>query len=244
MAYNEILGCFYHKNGKQHIRNVVFDDSVAIKGAGAPTSSTVADFEGQVYTDTTNKVSYICVGINKATGQYTWQAVEGEGGGGGGGNAGLEFKHVNTLSLAQLAVFLNANIDNPLIKYLKIKFTNTVEVSIPQYTIAYSNGAISSVSAGTALSEVADGYFSLGEVDRTAEVAKFSCDENFNGVVSINYSSSPAISYKFYGTTSMSTSAADTYTQTVSGIATTVTSTDATVFNVSYLNDGSITDPV
>ena len=71
MAYD--LGNFYHKNGKQHIRNVVFDDSVSLFGTTAPSSTTAADYVGQVYVDEVGQVAYVCVSIDLATGTYVWK---------------------------------------------------------------------------------------------------------------------------------------------------------------------------
>lgn len=44
-----------------------------LSGAGAPTSSTAANYLGQTYIDTTNKIPYMCVGIDNGT--YTWVAI-------------------------------------------------------------------------------------------------------------------------------------------------------------------------
>lgn len=44
-----------------------------LSGAGAPTSSTAANYLGQTYIDTANKIPYMCVDIDNGT--YTWVAI-------------------------------------------------------------------------------------------------------------------------------------------------------------------------
>lgn len=58
-------------------------DSIAIRGAGAPTTSTVGQV-GTLYEDTTNGDLYICTAVSGST--YTWEEV----GAGGGGSAVTE----------------------------------------------------------------------------------------------------------------------------------------------------------
>ena len=55
-------------------------DSLIIKGAGAPTTSTVGTV-GKLYEDTTNGKLYQCTAVSGST--YTWEEVGGGGGGGG-----------------------------------------------------------------------------------------------------------------------------------------------------------------
>lgn len=241
MAYNEILGCFYHKDGKQHIRNVKFDDSITINGNGVPTSSTAADFEGQTYIDKTNGAAYICTSANKELGTYTWKEATYEG---GTGAATLEYKILNNLTLAQVAAFVERNVDNSLIKYLKVKITNSdATATIPAYTIGYSTSAVTSVATGTSKSAVIDGYFSVGEIDRTNSTLNLSYYADVNGLMSIVFANTPSVSYKFTANGTMTSPATDTFSQTVYGQATTLSAANDITYNVSYFDDGTMVVP-
>ena len=241
MAYEEITGCFYHKDGKQHIRNVKFDDSISISGTGVPTSSTAADFEGQTYIDKTNGAAYICISANKELGTYTWKEATYEG---GTGAATLEYKILNNLTLAQLAAFIERNIDNSLIKYIKVKIGNSdAAVAIPAYTIDYSATAVTAVAATTSKSAIIDGNFSVGEIDRPNNTINFAYYADVNGLMSIVFANSPSASYKFTANGTMTSPATDTYAQTVYGEAATVTSDNEIVYILSYLDDGTMVVP-
>lgn len=127
-SYSEPLSA---KQGKV-LKDLV--DSLVIKGAGAPTTST-AGTVGMLYEDTTNGDLYICV---DATNPYTWEEI----GAGGSGPTVVQTTGTSTTDvMSQNAVSSMVYADPSSMRNVRIGYDSQVQGGVGQVAIGESSHA-------------------------------------------------------------------------------------------------------